>query len=130
MFSRMTGSSAFLIARTGRSGVWKKPGIKICKRDSKSLSVNCMNVDISIDELRAERVWYDASTKRLFIQAKDFVNGIKFDTIAEDDFESQTPVVSFSLGHKGATVICHHKDGKETWLPADMWLPDGFTPGK
>jgi hypothetical protein len=89
-----------------------------------------MNVDISIDELRAERVWYDASTKRLFIQAKDFVNGIKFDTIAEDDFESQTPVVSFSLGHKGATVICHHKDGKETWLPADMWLPDGFTPGK
>ena len=35
-----------------------------------------MNVDISIDELRAERVWYDASTKKLFVQAKDFVNGI------------------------------------------------------
>jgi hypothetical protein len=52
-----------------------------------------MNVDISIDELRAERVWYDASTKKLFVQAKDFVNGIEFDVIAEDDFESQTPVV-------------------------------------
>jgi hypothetical protein len=89
-----------------------------------------MNVDISIDELRAERVWYDASTKKLFVQAKDFVNGIKFDAISEDDFESESPVVSFSLGHKGATVICRHKDGKETWLPTDMWLPDGFTPGK
>jgi hypothetical protein len=89
-----------------------------------------MNVDISIGELRAERVWYDASTKRLFVQARDFVNGIEFDAIPEDDFESRSPVVSFSLGNKGATVICRHKDGKETWLPADMWLPDGFTPGK
>jgi hypothetical protein len=89
-----------------------------------------MNVDISIDELRAERVWYDASTKKLFVQAKDFVNGIEFEAISEDDFESKSPVVSFSLGHKGATVICHHKDGGETWLPTDMWLPDGFTPSK
>jgi hypothetical protein len=88
-----------------------------------------MNVDISIDELRAERVWYDASTKKLFVQAKDYVNGVEFEAIAEDDFESKSPVVSFSLGNKGATVICHHKDGKETWLPTDMWLPDGFTPG-
>jgi hypothetical protein len=61
------------------------------------------------------------------------VNGIAFDTLAKGekgDFESQSPVVSFSLGHQGATVICHHKDGRETWLPADMWLPGGFTPGQ
>jgi hypothetical protein len=92
-----------------------------------------MKVDISIDELRADRVWYDASTKKLFVQARDFVNGIAFDTLAKGekgDFESQSPVVSFSLGHQGATVICHHKDGRETWLPADMWLPGGFTPGQ
>jgi hypothetical protein len=89
-----------------------------------------MNVDISIEELRAERVWYDASTKKLFVQAKDFVNGIEFSSIAEDDFESASPVISFSIGHQGATVICHHKDGKATWLPTDMWLPDGFSPEK
>lgn len=89
-----------------------------------------MNVDFSIDELRAERVWYDVSTKKLFVQAKDFVNGIRFDAISEKDFESQSPVTSFSIGHKGATVICHHKDGEETWLPTDMWLPDGFSAEK
>jgi hypothetical protein len=89
-----------------------------------------MKGDISIDALRADRVWHDASTKKLFVQARDFVNGIAFDTIAEADFESQSPVVSFSLGHQGATVVCHHKDGRETWLPADMWLPGGFTPGQ
>ena len=87
-----------------------------------------MNVDISIDELRAERVWYDASTKKLFVQAKDFVNAIEFGLIPEDDFESGSSVISFSIGSEGATVICHHKDGQETWLPADMWLPGGFAP--
>ncbi len=90
----------------------------------------CMTVDISIEELRAESVWYDVSTKKLFVQAKDFVNGIEFGLIAEEDFESQSPVTSFSIGHEGATIICHHKDGAETWLPADMWLPGGFTPKK
>ena len=87
-----------------------------------------MNVDISIDQLRAERVWYDASTKKLFVQARDFVNAIEFSLIPEDDFESSSPVASFSIGNQGATVICHHRDGQETWLPADMWLPDGFIP--
>jgi hypothetical protein len=121
-------NSAFMIGRKGRFADWKKCGIKICKAASKSLSMNCMNVDISIDELRAERVWYDVSAKKLFVQAKGFVNAIEFGSIAEDDFESASPVISFSIGHKGATVICHHKDGKETWLPVDMWLPDGFSP--
>ena len=87
-----------------------------------------MNVAISVDNLRAQRVWYDASTGKLFIQSKDFVKGIDFDAIPEGDFESRSPVISFSLRHKGATVICHHKDGKETWLPVDMWLPEGFLP--
>ena len=87
-----------------------------------------MNVDISIDQLCAERVWYDASIKKLFVQAKDFVNAIEFSLIPEDDFESSSPVISFSIGNHGATIICHHRDGQETWLPSDMWLPDGFIP--
>ena len=89
-----------------------------------------MNVDISWDELIAERVWFDATCERLFIQAGDFVNGIEFSKIPDTDFESSAPVKSFSLGQSGHVVVCHHKDGKETWLPADMWLPDGFTPGE
>ena len=87
-----------------------------------------MNVDFSIEELRAEEVWYDASSGKLFIRAGDFVNGIDFSKIPDCDFESTASVVSFSVGIEGSMVICHHKDGAETWLPADMWEPGGFTP--
>lgn len=117
-----------MTAWTARCADWNGIGTRICARASKPLSYSLMNVAISIDELRAERVWYDASTKKLFVQAKDFVNGLEFALIPETDFESSTPVTSFSLRHKGATVICHHQDGKETWLPVDMWLPEGFSP--
>src|ERR1035441_889336 len=117
-----------MTAWTVRCAGWNGIGTRICARASKPLSYDSMNVAISIDELRAERVWYDASTGKLFIQAKDFVNGVKFTAIPEEDFESSSPVTSFSLRHKGATVICHHQDGKETWLPVDMWLPEGFSP--
>jgi hypothetical protein len=58
------------------------------------------------------------------------MNGIVFGLIAEADFESASPVVAFSIGHHGATIVCHHKDGKETWLPTDLWLPGGFSPAK
>lgn len=86
-----------------------------------------MNVAISIEKLRAERVWYDASAKKLVIQSKDFMSGLEFGLIPEEDFESSSPVIAFTLGHQGATVVCHHKDGKETWLPVDMWLPGAFS---
>lgn len=85
-----------------------------------------MNVDISPDEILAERVWFDATTGRLFIQCGAFVNGIDFAKIPDADFESATEVGSFSIGQSGGVVICHHKDGVETWLPLDMWLPGGF----
>ena len=87
-----------------------------------------MNVDISWDELTAERVWFDASCGKLFIQAGEFVNGIEFARIPDEDFESDAPVKSFSIGQSGSVVICQHRDGKETWLPVDIWLPSGFTP--
>jgi len=87
-----------------------------------------MNVDISWNELAAERVWFDASCGRLFLQAGDFVNAITLAEIPDADFESSAPIKSFSLGQSGSVVVCHHRDGKDTWLPVDMWLPEGFTP--
>jgi len=80
-----------------------------------------MNVDISWAELVVGRVWFDASCGRLFVQAGDFVNGIEFAKIPAADFESGAPVKSFSLGQSGVVVVCHHRDGRETWLP------EGFT---
>ena len=85
-----------------------------------------MNVDISWEELVAERVWFDASCGKLFLQAGDFVNAIEFTKIPDSDFESRAPVRSFSIAQSGSVVVCHHRDGVETWLPVDMWLPEGF----
>ncbi len=87
-----------------------------------------MKVDFSIEIDVADKVWFDVSCGKLFIQARDYVNGIEFSEIADEDFESRSPVASFSLGYSGSMVVCHHKDGKETWLPVDMWEPGGFTP--
>ena len=87
-----------------------------------------MNVVILTEELVLERVWFDASTGRLCVQAGDFVNSLEFARIPDADFESASPVKSFSIGQSGAVVVCHHRDGAETWLPADMWMPDGFLP--
>ena len=86
-----------------------------------------MNVDISREELVADRVWFDMSCGKLFVQAGDFVNGIEIAAIPDEDFESVAAIKSFSLGKSGTVVICHHKDGAQTWLPVDMWLPGGFT---
>ena len=85
-----------------------------------------MNVDFSAAELVAEKVWYDASTGRLCLAAGDYQNGIPLTRIPDADFESAAAIAGFSLGQNGAVVICHHKDGAETWLPVDMWLPEGF----
>ena len=87
-----------------------------------------MNVVTSIEINRADRVWYDASSGKLFIQARDYVNGIEFSAIPDSDFDSTSPVRSFSLGQSGSVVVCRHENGKETWLPVDMWEPGGFTP--
>ena len=85
-----------------------------------------MNVDFSAANLVAENVWYDAGTGRLCLSAGGFQNGILLAQIPDADFESATPIGRFSLGQNGAVVVCHHKDGAETWLPVDMWRPDGF----
>jgi hypothetical protein len=89
-----------------------------------------MNVDFSAADLVAEKVWYDASTGRLCLSAGGYQNGIPLALIPDRDFESAAPIAGFSLGQGGAVVVCQHKDGAETWLPVDMWLPDGFTARK
>lgn len=88
-----------------------------------------MNVVFADRELSVKSVWYDASSGKLCVEAEDFVNGIDFVGIPDHDFESQAPVVSFSVGQEGSVVICRHSDGAETWLPVDMWLPGGFLDG-
>lgn len=87
-----------------------------------------MNVDISLAEPIATRVWFEIKSSFLFVEINGFVNSIDFRLIPEDDFESTTPVIKFELGCEGTVVVCHHRDGAESWLPVDMWLPGGFTP--
>ncbi len=87
-----------------------------------------MNVVISAESLQIERVWFDATTSRLHVQSGEFVSSVDFTRIPDSDFESKTPVRAFSIGQSGGVVVCHHVDGQETWLPADLWLPEGFTP--
>ena len=85
-----------------------------------------MNVDFSATDLIAEKVWYDAGTGRLHLSAGSYRNSVALANIPDADFESSAAIARFSLGQSGAVVVCHHKDGAETWLPVDIWLRDGF----
>ena len=87
-----------------------------------------MNVVITPEDIRIERVWFDATTARLHVQSGGFVSSIDFTKVPDEDFESKTPVKAFSIGQSGSVVVCLHVDGQETWLPSDLWLPGGFTP--
>ena len=87
-----------------------------------------MNVVIDRTDPIATRVWFDPRLGGLSVEIDGVVASIDFTQIPEDDFESKTPVTQFRLGAQGSVVICSHQDGTETWLPVDMWLPDGFTP--
>jgi hypothetical protein len=89
-----------------------------------------MNVDFSGADLVVDKVWYDASTGRLCVSAGPFQNGLPLASIPDDDFESTASITRFSLGQNGSVVVCHHRDGAETWLPIDMWLPGGFEAGQ
>jgi hypothetical protein len=73
-------------------------------------------------------VWYDSLTGLLSVDIAGVVYSIDFAQIPDDDFESKAPVIAFATGCEGAVVVCRHRDGKETWLPVDMWLPGGFDP--
>jgi hypothetical protein len=87
-----------------------------------------MNVAFKKESIRLDRVWFDRQTGFLHTESGGVDSAIPFQQIPDEDFESTSPVGSFSLGMQGAVVVCHHLDGKETWLPADLWLPGSFTP--
>lgn len=87
-----------------------------------------MSVEIGSDTTVAARVWYDSRSGLLCTEIAGIVRGVPFDKIPDADFESASPVVHFSLANDGAVVVCRHRDGSDTWLPVDMWLPGGFTP--
>jgi hypothetical protein len=85
-----------------------------------------MNVAIGSEEKIATRVWYDTHTGLLMVDMAGVVYPLEFSRIPDDDFESSSPVVGFSIGSEGSVVVCRHADNAETWLPVDMWLPGGF----
>ncbi len=87
-----------------------------------------MNVDISLAEPVATKVWFDSRSKFISVEIDGIVSSIDFEQIPEEDFESVLQIIKFDLGNEGTVVVCHHRDGVETWLPVDMWLPGGFTP--
>jgi hypothetical protein len=87
-----------------------------------------MNVVFKTDVGRVSRVWFDRQTGLLHTEADGVDSAIPFAQIPDGDFETTSPVESFAVGMKGSVVICRHQDGKETWLPADLWSPGAFTP--
>lgn len=87
-----------------------------------------MNVVLDDTAPTATKVWFDPQFGTLSVEIDSAIASIEFARIPKTDFESTASVSEFSLGCQGAVVICHHRDGAETWLPVDMWLPGGFTP--
>lgn len=87
-----------------------------------------MSVDIGIEEGRVTRAWYDRRTGLLCAEINGIVEAIDLAQIPNDDFESNAPIIGISVGCEGAVVVCRHEGGSETWFPADLWLPGGFTP--
>lgn len=87
-----------------------------------------MNVVSRTEVVRLSRVWFDRQSGLLHGEAEGVDSALCFAQIPNEDFESGSPVESFAVGMKGSVVICRHQDGKETWLPADLWLPGAFTP--
>ena len=87
-----------------------------------------MNVVFEDKAAAADYVWFDPKSGELHAVIAGIDRAIPLGSIPDDDFESSAPVAAFSLGAEGAVIVCRHTDGAETWLPADMWLPGGFTP--
>ena len=70
-----------------------------------------------------EQVSFDPRSNEIHTLIAGIEFAFPLSEIPEEDFESASPIVGFAIGCEGAVVICKHRDGSETWLPADMWLP-------
>ena len=87
-----------------------------------------MNVIFEPESIVVGHVWFNPRDSLLHAEIAGIDHSIPLKQIPEDDFESSAPIVAFHVGCEGTVIVCRHRDGKETWLPADMWLPGGFTP--
>jgi DNA-binding XRE family transcriptional regulator len=88
----------------------------------KSINVSSKNSE------GAEAVWFDDRTGLLSVRFGTIVRSIPLFAIDIKDFDSPEEIERFSIINEGDTVVCHHADGEESWLPTDMWEPGGFTP--
>lgn len=87
-----------------------------------------MNVVFETDSVAIRHVWFNPRDGEIHVEISGMDHSISLAKIPESDFESPTPIIAFQTECEGSVVVCRHQDGKETWLPADMWLPGGFTP--
>ena len=81
-----------------------------------------MNV-VFESSLVVEQVSFDPRSNEIHALIAGIEFAFPLSEIPEEDFESASPIVGFAIGCEGAVVVCKHRDGSETWLPADMWLP-------
>jgi len=70
-----------------------------------------------------EQVSFDPRSNEIHTLIAGIEFAFPLSEIPEEDFESASPIVGFAIGCEGTIVVCKHRDGSETWLPADMWLP-------
>ena len=70
-----------------------------------------------------EQVSFDPRSNEIHAVIAGIEFAFPLSQIPEEDFESASPITGFSIGCEGAVVVCKHRDGSETWLPADMWQP-------
>jgi len=70
-----------------------------------------------------EQVSFDLRSNEIHAFIAGIEHVFPLSAIPEENFESASPIVGFAIGCEGAVVVCKHRDGSETWLPADMWLP-------
>ena len=70
-----------------------------------------------------EQVSFDPRSNEIHALIAGIEFAFPLSNIPEEDFESTSPIIGFAIGCEGAVVVCKHRDGSETWLPADMWLP-------
>jgi hypothetical protein len=70
-----------------------------------------------------DQVFFNPQSNEIHVLIAGIEFALPLSKIPEEDFESASPILGFSIGCEGAVVVCKHRDGAETWLPADMWLP-------
>lgn len=85
-------------------------------------------IEVKQDYDHGTGVRFDTETRTVVVSFRGIERAIAFDAIPEGDWDSKAPVTGFTITRDGSAILAHHEDGEETWFPADMWEPGGFTP--